>query len=118
MKNVTKTQMAQRITKQLYMLNTLPAPTHHHVVKLARKKKFELENLVELADRAEIAAVPADEPRTGPWVLVRDFINGQLTSEHETEIAASTQRDEEILSGKTFRGGCIPTHHRIYQQVA
>jgi hypothetical protein len=89
MKNVTKLEMAQRITKQLLNMDTLPAPTHHHVKKLARQKKSTLAHQLTLAIAAEksVAAKHAAEARVGTKVVVMcsgHIVDAKIVSVEQT----------------------------------
>jgi len=106
-KPMTKLDMARMIVKQLYVMDELPAPDHHHVKKLMRKNATALKNLTELAKRAA-ESMPEDDVRrpitipTKPSIYKEDV--GHFTS--SAIIRVSGQRNWHTCSvgGWTEKG--------------
>lgn len=135
---MTKIEMSRRIVKQLYRMDDLPPADHFKVKRQARAPKAVVEHLFELAVAAEKAAASDMVPErfrgdsstiakvmalasrtrrlgTGTFRLVRNFMSGQITSDHPSEAEAIATRDSEIAEGKTWAGNLRPSEHRIYE---
>jgi len=71
------------------------------------------------ADRSPKAeqSPKAERKGTGKFRLVREFMSGQITSDHDSNGAAINVRDNEIAAEKTFNGR-RPHEHHIYEVTA